>query len=212
MDNEAYWGDRLNTYSEKDWATKPSVFIQQAFPYFPPAAKVLELGGGHGQDSIWLAEQGCNVTYTDLVSEVVEKVRQRTAAMQNLTCLTSDVSKGLQFPAENFDVVHSHLGLHYFGHDQTRLILEDIHRILKTRGIISLLLNTIDDPEIAEDGYTRLEPHYYQDPSGMKKSYYSVDYLRELIDGLFEPLLLDTNGETHKDEIKTLVRFIGEKR
>jgi len=38
-----------------------------------------------------------------------------------------------------------------------------------------------------------------------------LEYLRKIIDGLFESVILDNKGTTYKDEIKTLIRFVGRK-
>lgn len=38
-----------------------------------------------------------------------------------------------------------------------------------------------------------------------------LEYLREIIDGLFESVILDNKGTTYKDKIKILIRFVGRK-
>lgn len=43
------------------------------------------------------------------------------------------------------------------------------------------------------------------------RTYISED-LNEFTDELFDPVILDTKGETYKDKIKTLVRFIGKRK
>ncbi len=36
-----------------------------------------------------------------------------------------------------------------------------------------------------------------------------MDYLKDVTGELLKPVVLDSEGETYKDEIKTLIRFIG---
>ena len=212
MDNHRYWEDKLADYTQEQWVKRPSIFATQSVSYFPSQGSILELAGGQGQDSEWFASQGFHVTYSDFVDKVVQQVRERTSGVQNITCTTADLSKELPFSPERFDVVYSHMGLHYFDRRETRRILTNIHGIVQSRGTIALLLNTVDDPEIREHEYKQIEEHTYEDPrSGLQKSYFSVEYLLGLSRGLFKPLLLDHQGRTYKDDVKTLVRFVGEK-
>ncbi len=44
---------------------------------FPPGAHLLELGGGTGEDALWLAERGYRVTLTDGSPEMVERAREK---------------------------------------------------------------------------------------------------------------------------------------
>lgn len=212
MNTNEYWKEKLSEYAEHEWSKHPSIFAKDIVSFFPPQGTVLELAGGQGQDSRWFASQGFAVTYSDLTEDVVQKVESQTTAEPNITCIAVDLSKELPFSPESFDVVYSHMGIHYFNRKETRRILTNIHRILKPDGIVALILNTIDDPEITTHGYEQIESYYFEDPrSGLRKSYFSADYLHELTQDFFEPLLLDHNGQTHKDEVETLVRFVGEK-
>jgi len=40
------WQDIHKNYKEQDWIDKPSIFAEQALPYFPKNGRVLELGAG----------------------------------------------------------------------------------------------------------------------------------------------------------------------
>lgn len=42
----AVWRDLHKNYKEQDWIDKPSIFAEQALPYFPKGGIVLELGAG----------------------------------------------------------------------------------------------------------------------------------------------------------------------
>lgn len=124
-----------------------------------------------------------------------------------------DLREPLPFNDNTFNIVYSHMGLHYFGRKETQDVLREIHRILRDGGTLAILLNTLDDPEIREHNYQEIEPHFFEDPrSGLRKSYFSVEYLKELTENLFEPLILDNRGETYKDEVKSLVRFVGKRK
>lgn len=119
-----------------------------------------------------------------------------------------DMNKPLEFQRESFDVVYSHLALHYFNHKRTQDLFDEIYDILKPGGIFATLTNTIDDPEVSES--TLIEEGLYMTPVGIQKMFFSIDTLAKFV-SKFETILLDNRGETHKDPIKTLIRYVGQK-
>jgi SAM-dependent methyltransferase len=48
---------------------------------FPPAGRIFELGGGTGEDAVWLAARGYNVLLTDASPKMVELARPKLAPM-----------------------------------------------------------------------------------------------------------------------------------
>ena len=123
-----------------------------------------------------------------------------------------DTEDGLPFEDQSFDIVYSHLALHYFDAETTKKVFNDVRRILKPDGIFATITNTLKDPEIEEYQYTKLEDNYYEDPKGVKKRYFSVAEMSHFTDGLFEPIMLDELGSTYKDLEPNLVRFIGRRQ
>jgi len=119
-----------------------------------------------------------------------------------------DLSRPLPFGPGSFDIVFSHLSLHYFPLVRTRELFEEIFTLLKPGGIFATLANTVDDPEIKRS--EPIEPDYYLTPSGIPKRFFSIDSMGKFTSG-FETLLLDAHGQTHKDQINTLIRFVGRK-
>ncbi|MEX1112752.1 MAG: class I SAM-dependent methyltransferase [Candidatus Andersenbacteria bacterium] len=210
MDTRSYWKHKLSEYANEVWSNKPSIFAKQTLSYFPTKGTLLELAGGQGQDSVFFATQGYTVTYSDFVEDVVRNVEKNTDPGLDVWFQVIDLSKPLPFKNASFDVVYSHLGLHYFDNVNTKKVFGEIHRVLKTDGMLATILNTINDPEIKKSNYQEIEPYFFLNPrSGIKKSYFSQEYLSALVKGLFEPVLLDSAGETYKDETKSLIRFVG---
>ena len=121
-----------------------------------------------------------------------------------------DLEQKLPFKDNSFDIVYSHLALHYFNKKTTRRLFGEIARVLKKGGIFATLTNTVDDPERLE--FKRIEKDYYEERGKILKRYFSPQSLKELVNKDFETYVLDAKGETYKDEIKTLIRFVGKKR
>lgn len=210
MDPKDYWNKKHICYASKDWIDKPTIFSQFAIQYFPKTGSLLDLGAGHGQDSRFFAKKGYSVTGTDF-SETALKFLKEKADKEGLKIKTEqvDLSKDLPFGNESFDIVYAHLSLHYFDQKTTVKLFKEIHRVLKPGGVLAALFNTVDDPEIPQ--FKKLEKDYYLDPAGIAKRYFSVGSLKGFTEGKFESIISDNKGETHKDEIKTLIRFVGRK-
>ncbi len=208
--SKSYW-DKVheNKYSQADWSSKPSIFATQALQYFPKSGTLLEIGTGQGGDADFFQSQGYKVTATDYSENAVASASKR---IRGVDFQIIDTAQGLPFIDNSFDVVYSHLALHYFDADTTEKVFADIHRILKPEGIFATLTNTIEDPEIAKYTYEKLEDGFYRDPNkSIEKRYFSVKTITTFTNGLFKPLLVDNEGATYKDEIATLIRFIGKK-
>ena len=205
-----YW-DRTHVekYSKADWVTKPSIFAEQCIEFFPETGNLLEIGAGQGGDAEFFKSLGYEVTATDYSEEALKIAEGRVKGVKFLNVDTED---GLPFEDQSFDIVYSHLALHYFDAETTKKVFNDVRRILKPDGIFATITNTLKDPEIEEYQYTKLEDNYYEDPKGVKKRYFSVAEMSHFTDGLFEPIMLDELGSTYKDLEPNLVRFIGRRQ
>jgi len=204
-----YWNKtHTEKYSKADWAYKPSIFATQAIKFFPKTGKLLEIGTGQGGDADYFQSLGYEVTATDYSDEALRNAGER---VKNVNFINLDTSQGLPFDDESFDVVYSHMALHYFDSQTTAQVFKDIHRVLKSRGIFATITNTMNDPEKKDGNYIELESDYYEDTKSIKKRYFSVESLRNFTRDLFKPLLLDAEGKTYKDPDPDLIRFIGRK-
>ena len=205
----AYWDSAHNEkYSTSSWAKKPSMFAEFCLPFLPKQGKILDLGTGQGQDAVFFHKLGYEVVGIDYSEQAVASAK---AHYPNIKFIKADIANGLPFKDQEFDVVYSHLALHYFDHRTTEKIFKDIHRILKPNGVVATLTNTVEDPELKLNGYIKLETDFYQTPEGIQKRYFSIASIEAVAHRLFSTLIADSHGETYKDEIKTLIRFIGKK-
>src|SRR3989338_4528448 len=208
--SQEYWNKtHVEKYSNTEWSKKPSIFATQSVKFFPETGILLEIGTGQGGDADYFQSLGYEVTATDYSDEALRNAGER---VKNVNFINLDTSQGLPFDDESFDVVYSHMALHYFDSQTTAQVFKYIHRVLKSRGIFATITNTMNDPEKKEDKYIELEPEYYKDPKGIDKRYFSLESIKSFTVNLFEPLLIDNEGKTYKDDIKTLVRFVGKKK
>lgn len=207
------WTNLHKRYKSQDWSQKPSLFAETAITYFPKHGRIVELGAGLGQDSRFFAEHGYDVVSTDLKEEALQ---ERYASLpdgikQRITIQKTDLRDELPFETASFDVVYAHLSLHYFDHETTVRLFDEIKRVLKPQGMLAFFVNSVHDPEYSTG--EKLEADYFQIGNTAKR-YFSVDTARAFT-RFFDVMLLDDHGETYKDSaigVHNLVRFIGTKQ
>jgi ubiquinone/menaquinone biosynthesis C-methylase UbiE len=210
--SQQFWEENLRLYGAKDWIDKPTIFIQEALDYFPKDGKVLELAAGQGQDARFLAKRGYEVICTDRSDFGLREAERKARAEQlNIVFRQVDLLEPLPFEDNAFDVVYSHLGLHYFTKEHTRKLFAEIHRVLKPGGIIAALFNTPEDSELLKEGeFEKIEDNYYLEiKNGLPKRYFTISETQYFIKDLFDPIILDTGGSAYKDGKTALVRLIG---
>ena len=204
-----YWDKKHIGNFDGDWFSKPSQFAQYAVSFFPKTGKILEIGTGKGGDANFFQSLGYEVIATDFSSEALKIAEEN---FKNVKFINLDTSQGLPFQDKSFDVVYSHMALHYFDEKTTDRIFRDIHRVLKYNGLFATITNTTDDPENEARDYVQLEVGFYKNISkNIMKRYFSIESMKKFIESLFEIIILDNRGEAYKDKIKTLIRFIGKK-
>ncbi len=98
--------------------------------------KVLELGCGKGIDSRFIAQHAHYLVACDI---------NPTKHLYGTALLCVDHSQRLPFKDACFDLVIASLCLHYFDHEKTSSILEEIARVLSKGGALICRLNSSKD-------------------------------------------------------------------
>lgn len=123
-----------------------------ASTYYPPTAKILDIGCGMGREAFGLHDMGFDLTGVD-ISEKAIKAANKFASDSNrqISFLVAD-GMDLPFQHNSFDVVviwAQTLGIVY-KEDNQIAFLKECNRILKTGGIISF---SGHDREYLESAY-----------------------------------------------------------
>ncbi len=122
-----------------DGAIEFEVTSQVLTTYLPPHARVLDLGGGPGRYTIWLAQQGHHVTLADLCPELLSiartKISQAGADKMVEEVIEADARDLTHWGDNSFDAV---LSLGPFYHlpdpsDRNRAAAE-LRRVLRANG------------------------------------------------------------------------------
>ena len=119
---------------------EPSNFALLSFNHMKAndVKKVLELGAGHGRDTIFFASNGIevealdySVVANDILNKIAEEKRLPISKSQ-----TFDVKKPLPFADGYFDAVYSHMVFNMrFSEEELHFVFSEIRRVLKSEGL-----------------------------------------------------------------------------
>lgn len=167
-----------------------SLYAAEKEKEFPRNAKVCDLGGGTGTDSIYFAEKGHNVVLVDIADEPLEKATIRASELglaDRLKTAQCDFSFGeLPLGDESFDVVYSRLALHYFESEVLSRLFAEVYRILRKDGRTYLTLKSPDDAaemEFLATTATEQEEGVFNEEGRLKTRYTIARLEKILADG-----------------------------
>jgi SAM-dependent methyltransferase len=124
--------------------------------FLPPApSRVLDIGGGPGRYSLWLAELGYRVTLADLSADLLSIARERAAedGARLEDVLEADARNLSPFSAESFDSVLCFGPLyHLLSEEDRRTAANEVFKVLKPGGVIfAAFLNRLAVLRVAVD-------------------------------------------------------------
>lgn len=128
--NERYKRDQLY------WGMAPSAMCYKTLSLLPPKKplKVLDLGCGEGQDAIFFARNGYEVTAFDLSPVGIDKAVSRAKSLNlNIQFFVADVSEFQ--PKETYDIVFSSGVLQYVPPEKRRELINTFKKNTNPDGI-----------------------------------------------------------------------------
>jgi ubiquinone/menaquinone biosynthesis C-methylase UbiE len=119
----------------------------------PTPARILDIGGGPGRYSIWLAEQGYSVTLADLSPEELALAKEKAAeaGVDLEGIVEANATQLTQFADSSFDVVLSMGPFYHLVEEADRLAAAaELHRVLKRGGtVFAAFLNRLQTLRVA---------------------------------------------------------------
>ena len=131
----------------KDWPTTPwnrllySTCHRNLQRYLgKQPLKILDAGGGNGEDTFFLISLGHSVTLQDFSAEMLEDARRRAeqnGVLEQISFCQADVVKlSSLFSAEEFDAILCHNMIKFV--DDGYALLDDLYTLLKPKGLLSI--------------------------------------------------------------------------
>lgn len=110
----------------------------------PNGGKILEISCGNGSDAIELSSKGYDITTTEYNIDYVNFLLKN-----NIKCIQHDTRDKFEFDDNEFDLIYSRLGLHYFSENELNDIFKELNRISKKYLLFTVkLVNDIETNKI----------------------------------------------------------------
>jgi SAM-dependent methyltransferase len=203
----ALWNKKHGADEHAAQRGAPLPFGHDAAEFFSPESYILEIGCGVGADAAYFADQGHHVIATDVSSVVIDQNKSYYAG-KSIDFRQLDATQPLPFNADEFDVVYSHLALHYFDHATTTAIFAELARVLKPGGILAFACKSIHDSKYGEG--EEVEPDMFV-RKGHVRHFFSLDYTRQLLEGGYESIEIGETEERYAGQVSSMIHCIARK-
>jgi cyclopropane fatty-acyl-phospholipid synthase-like methyltransferase len=166
-------------------AEPPKLLVEAVQSKKLSPGKVVDLGCGTGNYSVWLAEQGFDVTGIDISPEAVKHARE-LAASRGVECRfeAADLSGSLQEFHDQFDAAIGWLVLHHLFPEDRPTYIGNISNMLHQGGLYLSVSFSENDTVFEGEGKLR------KTEFGTTLYFSSLDELTELFSPQFEILEL----------------------
>jgi len=106
FDHEAFWSARYRDAGDDYlFGTAPNKFLASQVERFGAGMSVLSVADGEGRNSVWLAEQGCAVTATEISPVALEKAAKLARGRHVVVDFVQADIFDWTWPNEAFDAV-----------------------------------------------------------------------------------------------------------
>ena len=171
----SYWDKKLAEHKENE----PNPFVIKLIQLYNSRdkPKLLELGCGDGRDTKLFIDNGFEVSAIDIANKSIERLKEHLGNNANILC--QDIKK-LNFANNSFDIIYSHLSLHYFTDEDTTNIFNKIYNILKINGIFFVKCKSNKDRLCNDSQGKKIGDNIYF--RGHVRHFFSLDYLKTKLD------------------------------
>jgi len=197
--NDEYWKKHINEEPEDD------MWIDEYREYFSNNGLCLDLGCGIGQFTKRFMAYGYDVISSDISKIALNKVKEF-----NNNIIKCDMRKSLPFEDNKFDVVFANLSIHYFSDKETKKLMNEIKRILKTDGLFIGSVNGIQGYEYIKDTAKEIDYHYYFN-KGKYIRLFDVDDVKKYLN-IFDLLKVEEKETKRFGHNKNYIVFISKNR
>ncbi len=175
LSDPSYWDNR---YTEKKdtWSlNKPNPVLVQALEekLLQPPAKLLVAGSGKGEDAIFLAKCGFEVTAVDFSREAVDYLKNLPVLSKlNFNAVLGDLFELEKTFPESFDIIYEYVTICAVEPDRVEELVRNFAAALKPGGIFISVLFPVDGREGGPPFAVDLQNFYSLAQKYLKLEYY----------------------------------------
>jgi len=168
FDHEAFWTTRYRDAGDDYlFGTAPNRFLASQAAYFGEGVSVLSVADGEGRNSVWLAEQGCAVTATEISPVALEKAAKLARGRHVAVDFVQTDIFAWDWPRDAFDAVVG-ICIQFAGADERPRQLAGMKQAVRPGGLLFL------------EGYTPKQLEYRTGGPSAVENLYTGALLREL--------------------------------
>lgn len=195
---DKYWNE-----VHKKYTSTYDGWLDKYLHLFNKNDSIIDLGCGRAYCSQYLLDNGfTDIAACDFSEEVLKILNDERP---DLKTMLFDMSNGLPFEDNSENIVIADLSLHYFNLSKTKLIFEDIYRILKKDGYLIARVNSTDDKEHIPSNCEEIEENFYYDGNIYKKFFTKEDF--DFLFTNFQIINLEEKNMSRYEKTKVLWEF-----
>ncbi len=199
------WNKYHSKGNIRRYSKEPTIFAQEVIKNISPGSKILELGCGAGNDSVYFANNGHFVTATDFSNVVIVENSNLYVDVKNLKFQVLDISKEFSIKDNSYDVIYARLSLHYFTNSTTQQIFNEIYRVLKPEGKICFMCKSVKDSIYGEG--IEIEKNMFE-RKGHIRHFFSEEYIHNLLKNKFEIEMMKNDTKKLYERQSAFVKVI----
>ena len=138
QDAQDFWSDKYRASGEAYlFGTAPNRFLESQSALLVPGQRALSIADGEGRNAVWLAQQGLDVTATELSPVALD--RAATLAAERGVSVDFALADALcwTYPEQAFDLVVG-IFIQFASTDERRVLFENIKHTLRPGGRLVL--------------------------------------------------------------------------
>lgn len=167
-DHETFWSARYRDAGDDYlFGTAPNKFLAGQAACFCEGARVLSVADGEGRNAVWLAEQGCVVTATEISPVALQKAANLARGRQVVVNFVQVDIFNWDWPQAEYDAVVG-IFIQFAGPDERPRQLSGMKQAVKPGGLLLL------------QGYTPQQLAYRTGGPSAVENLYTEAMLREL--------------------------------
>nr|MBL8410664.1 class I SAM-dependent methyltransferase [Dechloromonas sp.] len=167
-DYEAFWSARYRDAGEDYlFGTAPNRFLAGQSEHFGAGVSVLSVADGEGRNSVWLAEQGCSVTATEISAVALEKAAKLARRRHVAVNFVQADTLHWDWPIEAYDAVIG-IFIQFAGPAERERMFTGMKAAVKPGGLLLL------------QGYTPKQLEYRTGGPSAVENLYTAPLLREV--------------------------------
>jgi SAM-dependent methyltransferase len=199
-DAQDFWSDRYRAIG-RDYlfGTEPNRFLSSQAALMQPGQRALSVADGEGRNAVWLAQQGLDVTATDLSPVAIEKA-EALAAQRGVAVdfVLADALCWI-YPEDTFDLVVA-IFIQFAAPDERAQLFAKVKDTLKPGGIVVLQGYTPRQLEYRTGGPSDRDKLYTRALLAASFADFDIEVLHE-----YEDVLTEGSGHSGRSALIGMV-------